>query len=244
MRMTVALLLASLGLSSACVQFRRLWLSEAVVASARPLSRVAGVPRLSSCGELCLREPLCAAIRFRPSLAACHLLTARFDLLEGPGASGDVNGPAEVWAVIGRGFGECPVAYTAAWQFSRYRWERRKVSWAAAAAACEREGGKLAELASREEMQAVYERLGIPDGFNFIHIGAARPPQVKEKAEGWRFRRSGRAVDAALFGPGEPNNAAGIETSLSAYKWHGRVHYNDYPPKLGGEFICECVRLA
>ncbi|MEL6488306.1 MAG: C-type lectin domain-containing protein, partial [Pseudomonadota bacterium] len=185
MRTDIALILASIGLASACVQLRRLSLSEAIVASARHLCNVERVSSSSSCGQLCLREPHCAAIRYHHGLAKCDLLTARFDLLEGARALASVRGFVEVLAFLGRGFGECPATYTAGWRSSRYRWSRQKKSWSEARKACEKEGGKLAELTTEEEMKAVFDKLGIGNGI--FHIGGLQSPGSQEPSGGWFF---------------------------------------------------------
>lgn len=142
---------ATIALSSACVKFQRLRLSEAVVSAVRPLCRVTQVPGASSCAQLCLREANCGAARHHAAIKQCDLLTTHFDSLEGPAAFANASGPVEVWAVVGRGFGECPVSYAAPWHASRYRLSTEKTFWSGAERKCRLEGGKLAELTSREE---------------------------------------------------------------------------------------------
>ena len=239
----IALLLASLGLGSACVQFRRLSLSEAVVASVRPLAYIERVSGSSSCAQLCLREPHCAAIRYHRALAKCDLLTARFDLLEGPRAVADVRGFVEVLAIQSRGFGECPSSYTAAWRSSRYRWSRERKSWSEAVKACEKEGGKLAELTSEEEVKAVFDELEISYDYYFFDIGGLQTPGAEEPSGGWHFLRSQLPVNMSLFREGQLDNWRGKENHLSAKKRSNKVYYNDISMASGHDFICECTRI-
>ena len=214
MRAVTAALLAITGLSSACVQLRRLSLSEALVASARPLCHVRDVRSSSSCAQLCAREPQCAAIRYNHGVASCHLLTARFDLLEGARALEEARGSVEVWAIQGRGFGECPSSYTGVWRSSRYRWVREKKDWETAVKVCEAEGGKLAELTSEAEMRAVFNSLGI--GRGNVYIGGLQAAGGEEPAGGWYFLRSRLPVNMSLFHATEPNNAGNRENHVSA----------------------------
>ena len=245
MRAVTAALLAITGLSSACVQLRRLSLSEALVASARPLCHVRDVRSSSSCAQLCAREPQCAAIRYNHGVASCHLLTARFDLLEGARALEEARGSVEVLAIQGRGFGECPSSYTGVWRSSRYRWVREAKTWETAVKVCEAEGGKLAELTSEAEMQAAFNSLGIGGGgiSGFIHVGGLQAAGAEEKRGGWYFLRSRLPVNMSLFHRNEPNNVGNQENHLSATQVFGKVYYNDYDGRRHTEFICECVRF-
>ena len=198
-------LLVLFGSTFASVQLRRLMLSETVVNAVRPLCRVSKVADVSSCAQLCLREAKCAAVRYRSSIKQCDLLTARFDGLEGAVASADVSGDVEVWAIIGRGFGECPLSYTASWRSSRYRLSTTRAAWLHAERECRAEGGKLAELTTPDEMSAVVQQMGTSVKKNVL-IGGSQAAGAEETAGGWSWYRSGLPISSSMWNRREPNN--------------------------------------
>ncbi len=181
------LLLAALFSSAAsnCVQLRPLKLSEEVVSAVRPLCQVPKVSNASSCAELCLRESRCAAVRFRSASRQCDLLTARIDGLEGKAALASVNGDVEVFAIDGRGFGKCPSSYTLSWRASRYRRGKDKMRWADSQALCRSEGGKLAEVTTKEELGF----FRVLEGGPLSLIGALR------RGNAWNWYYSGLPIE-------------------------------------------------
>lgn len=239
--LVLPLLLSLSGFSSACFRFRRLLLSEALVASVRPLTHVDRVPDSSSCSQLCLREPRCAAIRHHHNLRLCDLLTAHFDLFEGELAFAGISGNVELWAILGRGFGECPANYTVGWQSSRYRRSAEKKSWTEAVKSCEKKGGKLAELTSKDEMKTVVDKLGINTIGENIHIGGYQMPGAEDNDGGWRFLRSGLPVTRSRF---RPNNHRNREHHLSIYPTSKGLFYNDISSNDVNTFICECIHIG
>ena len=225
---------------SACVQLRRLALSEAVVSAVRPLCRVTNVASVTSCAQLCVQEANCAAARHHRATKQCDLLTARFDSLEGQAAVAEVSGDAEVWAIAGRGFGECPASYTASWRSSRYRLSTESATWRDAERKCREEGGKLAELTSQEEMSAVAKQLGTSEMIK-VFLGGSQAAGAEEPAGGWSWYRSRLPISPEMWSRGEPNNGGGKQHVLKMYLRSSGISLDD----SGGtrRFLCECHLL-
>lgn len=185
--------------STACIHARCLMLSDAIVSSVRPLCHVSNVSNVRSCAQLCASENSCAAARHNPFSMRCDLFTANFDSLEGAAAVAEVGGRVELWAIADRGFGICPASYTAKWRSSRYRISKDRRKWFAADRQCRKEGGKLAELTSMEEMYAVTKQLGTKDR-TLAFVGGMQALGAKEPAGGWSWYRSRLPVAPEMWG--------------------------------------------
>lgn len=234
------LLLVICGSCSGCLQLRRLLLSEAVVSAVRPLTRIPGVANTKSCAQLCERERACAAIQLNAETKTCSLLTRHFDHLEGQAALANISGNLEVWAAIGRGFGECPPSYTKKWRSSRYRMETiSTLKWNDANKACYKEGSKLVELTSVEEATSLYQQFNTS---GTAYIGGYKLPGSNEK-DGWVWKYSQLPILPSLFAKDQPDNSNGKEKVLAAWMKPTEISFNDSGDYFSFSYICECHHI-
>lgn len=155
-------------------------------------------------------------------------------------AAGEASGDVEVWAIVGRGFGECPASYRAAWRASRFWVSEEKKGWFDAQRECSGDGGKLAELTSAEEISAVRRQLG-ENWPQFLLAGGVRPSEVKRKDEGWRWYRSRLPILSNYWKFGEPNNRIGNQRFLLIDLKNTTLEFHDI--SLPNRFLCECHLL-
>ena len=238
-------LLFSSSSATNCVRPQRLRLSEAVVSSVRALCRVADVTSCPSCVQLCIRESHCAAARHHGVAKRCDLLTARFDRLEGAAALANVSGDVEVWAIPGRGFGQCPASYTAAsWRSSRYRTSTEQLTWSSADRRCREERGKMAEITTMEEKNAIENKLPDIGHWNYFYLGAHQDKGARNQMEGWTWVYSGVPFINDMWIHGEPNGFSRGENvvGLEKYSIFGLKYFRifDITSAQSRKFICEC----
>lgn len=219
---------------SACVQLRRLALSEAVASSVRPLSRINGVANTTSCVQLCVQDEFCSASRFYDATKTCKLLTSRFDFLEGDTAMADIRGEVEVWAIVGRGFGECPSSYRLSWRTSRYRLYKEKLKWFDADRQCRREGSKLAEVTSDGEASALVQQIQTVE-LIYALVGALQKPGAEEPKGGWYWFRSGLPIFET-----NADNYRGIDDAGIAWIRSHSFILGDVSRFNSYSFLCEC----
>lgn len=229
-----------LSSSNACAQIQSIDLPLDVIRATHSLCRVFNVSSTKGCLQLCLREKACGAIYHYES--KCDLFTAHLYHFEGPAALTAINGNQKVWSIVARGFGECQDTYTAVWRSSRYRLSVQKVTWLEARQSCELEGAKLAELSSREEIEAVARQLGSSNAVD-VFLGGFQMSGAKEPDGGWKWILSQLPVDVGAFSVGNPDNSWGEEHVLSASLARNSLLLNDANKNRRFFFICECVHL-
>lgn len=229
--LSLALLLAR---AAPCVQLRRLTVSEEALGGVRVVARVAKVANAASCAELCLREGECAAVRFPGPRGHCELLSARSGAGEGDTALANGRPGVPVWVVGERGsFGRCPPSYNLAWRAFRYRRVTDKRRWADAQALCLSEGGKLAELTTREEVSSFGEHVR----GQFWMFGGVK------RGQGWEWFFSGLPVNEESLGALHTDNPS--MTRLVA--WHhfkSGLRFIPAREKQSFNFFCECQSLT
>lgn len=244
--MTRLLLLFSafLASASACLLSHRRLLSEPFVQAVTALSHVANVPNTKGCMSLCVREQRCAAVRFNPSTNSCHLLTARIDMYEGAVVvSAPLEGKVEVWILPDRGFGVCPVEFKAKLRAARYRLYSEAIPLNKAKELCEKQGAKIAEFTSQEEIAFVTRQLVTTRYNTVVHVGGFQQGE-REPREGWRWSRSGLPVDMSLFSTNQPDNGGAGEDYLTAVVRQNSFTLNDVPRHYRAGVICECVHVG
>lgn len=246
-RMLLLLLLLPLSAASAsCVSMTLLDFDPDAGRHLELLSAVSGAADDASCGQLCLREPRCRAIGFAASDRLCLLLRGH---LKEAGASANV-GPLRLWAVHGTGFGKCSSAFNLTWGRSRYRILTSFInSWAEAVERCEEEGGKLAEIITQVEAQAVtsliyssLSRLGFTT-WNFF-VGAQQEANYQSARDAWIWYHSRIPVSREMLASGEFNdNDRRSSGYMSYYSSHNYTKLRDTYTDQKSPAICECINL-
>ena len=244
--MRLFLLLSALHATSACVNVRQLMLQSSIVDKLRPLTTVSRVRNFESCAQLCLRENACAAARLHAS-GSCDLLRADKNISnnhEHLDIAAATEHRVEVWAVAGRSFGECPESYRASgFGLSYFRLETQGATWKEARDKCHEEGGKLAEITTEAEGQAVV-RLFRSRGVVGAFVGAFQPHPRVEPRGGWVWYQSGLPLSASMWNAGEPNNAGNNEHVAVGLLTGSRFLINDFVREIKSAFLCECISIG
>ena len=210
---------------------------------AQMLARVSHVAKMEECAKLCVRDSSCAAIRHRTSANTCDLLTAAQSSRHVEMESSALL--SSIWVLTRRGLGACPADFNLKWRHSRYKLSSTKMRWMEAKRQCESSGnGKLAELRSREEVDAVSELL---EGKEMdIHVGGLQSEDGEEPAGGWVWYRSKIPISKDWFGwrrggdGGEPNQK-GEEDVVVFSPW--TKEFGDWPRHSRHYFLCECLTV-
>ena len=115
----------------------------------------------------------------------------------------------------------------ATWNFNGHTYEYVStdgwVPWSEAAGMAEAMGGYLATLTSEEENQWVYDNVVVPANLASEHqawLGGYR-----ENVGDWKWV-TGETWDYTKWGPGEPNNAGGVEYGMTIHRYNDAT-WND-----------------